>query len=315
MGLFDIMSKSYFKDKRENERNVAGRAEYKRLLDAARTPSATTYGSLMQPQTETFNSRTGATEITGGEQMQGAGTQVGGMMDPQTRRQFNTDIGAIHGYGDMSTNLQMQDARGDQAMQRQQQEQQFYKGNMTAYQQAQMRHQKAQLLSTQGNQNFDQMVKLQSSYDTEIEPYEVSVGNAKAVDNMVQQMGYEDAASQQFIVSKALSTIRPGEAQMEGDIRALARASGFKGEIKDAWSYLTTTAAKDPGILKGLHAMIQKQATLDQQNINATRNKIKKAYGLNDPAMKVITWGDATSEDQYAAPTAASMGLEGATWR
>ena len=234
----------------------------------------------------------------------GTGYRGGNMSREQYQDDLQAGMTGIYGGKGMAQDIMKQGMAGQQAMNRQQQQQFFDTNNMSAYQRAQVQEQKASRLAQLGTQNFTQMKGLQGAYDKEITPYEVSINNVRSVDEMVNEAGYDDAATQQFIVSKALSTIRPGEAQMEGDIRALAKSAGFAGEVKDAWSWLVTEAARDTKILKGLHKMMRTKANMDQRSINSTRSKVQQAYRLNPQQMKVMTWGDSTSQNQYASPDA-----------
>ena len=277
----------WYKNTRADKKAEQAQGLMQRLYGQAGQPSSTTYS---------YNADTGE---QGQGQMQGpltggSGLLGGDLTQPQFDAQLQSGLTGIYGAKGLMQQRSVQDMANQGAMRR----------HMTTspQQAAQIQNQKAATMAQIGNNNFDNMLSLQGKYDTEIRPYEVTVQNAQAVDNMVDKSSYTDAATQQFIISKALSTIRPGEAQMEGDVRNLARSAGFSGEMADAWTYLTTNAANDPKILRGLHRMIRKQAMLDQQRINSVRGKISTAYRLNPEQMKVLTWGDATSDQQYVAP-------------
>ena len=153
---------------------------------------------------------------------------------------------------------------------------------------------------------------LSAGFDKEVAQYEPSIRSARMVDNLVEKGGYTNPMTGEAIKSAFLTTIRPGEAQMEGDVKKLAKAMGFRGQMKDFFAYLTSDPSRYTAHLEQMHDLIRKQAMVDQQQINDVRGRMRKAYQLDPTEVEQATWrganpyvspGNVIEQTQPATPT------------
>lgn len=219
-----------------------------------------------------------------------------------TPPQFAANLMGIPTYEGAGASLMMNQNNQAGAMQRQQQGQDYAANNMNLYQKTSLGLQQTrdrlergmsmlqQQLGMDKNRNEliqkvgDRIYKTAERYMPVIEA-EGNVNNIlqESVDPQTGLLDYEkvNGAQAQQIQSSFLSTIRPGEAQMEGDIKQLADAMGFRGKAENFLNWMTGRTATTPEQIMLMHKLIQKQAGLAQNRINNVVDKAEAAYTMS----------------------------------
>jgi len=237
-----------------------------------------------------------------------------------TPEQFNTRLGAqvmgIPGYENSGTNILNQQAQNRQSginnrntIQGANDRYMYGQNNLSMDQRRQQGNSDRTFNAGRADQRFSELETVRRAYIEEAAPFEQSIFATQNVDNLVKEKGYTNlsGAENQAIISSFLKTIRPGEAQMEGDLKNLKEAFGFKGTMDDFFNKFlsgeigaaTGTGSFAPQI-EQMHKMMQKQANMDQQRINETRSRMRTGYKLNQDEMGQVGWRDGT---QYVVPT------------
>lgn len=234
----------------------------------------------------------------------GQAEQMGtGLLGNQiTQPQFAAELMGIPGYQNAGTSLMMNQNNNAGAMQRQQQGQDYAENNMNLYQKTSLGLEQTKNRLQQGMNMLKQQLGLDKNRNDLIqgvgdkiyktaERYMPVIEAEGNVNNILQQsvdpqtglLDYEkvNGAQIQQIQSSFLSTIRPGEAQMEGDIKQLADAMGFRGAAENAWQWLTSNTATKPEHAMMMHQLIQKQSALAQKRITNVVDRAEAAYSMD----------------------------------
>jgi hypothetical protein len=284
MGLLDLFSQSYFVNKRREEA-----AQRQRELIGQR-------GVLGSPD---------GLGVGLPGQMGSTGTGLlGGEYSPM---EYAARTMANPGYENYGTSLMNQNlgnqaamARqmvgGQQAMERQQQGQQYGQNNMSLFQRASL---EAQQMANQASQALagmkaqlgimdkrdsridkveDEVYKVATTYAPAIEAGRNLNNTLQKVNGRYDQLNGMDALE---IQSQFLTAIRPNEAQMEGDLRQLADAMGFRGKMEEMWNFISSSTPKKPEHLAMMGNIIQKQAEQGQKQINRTMENARNAFQLS----------------------------------
>jgi len=264
--------------------------KYKGLMDAANT--ATSYGATMQPTTETTDER-GRTVLTGGEQMPG-GAVAGGLLDPGTREQFNTNIGQIPAYKNMSTLLQAQDARGQQAMDRQLQGQQYDATHLSANDiRNQQNTDRAYLTEQvkQSNQNLEIGNQLLGTLP--------KVGDTEVID-----YGNMNATQDNQMLMAFAKVINPGEAVGVDEKGAIQGASWMPNFLMQGIAAIQSGGQMPDALRQQILSQYTQALQMNMQKVNQLRQ-------MNRPASRgVYSPGSTNYQGMYTDDQVGNTGLD-----
>ena len=301
MGLLDnqfmklVLSGSPYMQARENQRRqdeLAGRVQ----------------GLIGQPGMAGADDGLGLSMQPGQIGTPGTGLLGGQMTQPQ----FAAQLMGIPGYQTHGTSMMNNQFSNQSAMQRQQQGQDFSLNNMTAYQQAQVEQAKQGNIIQQGVNAFKQNLEglkmglQQAGKRTEridaigddvtnvAKAYAPAIAAGRNLDNTLEKVGGDysklNGLDALEIQSQFLTAIRPNEAQMEGDLRQLADAMGFKGKMDEMWNFISSNTPKKPEHLAMMGNIIRKQAQQGQEQVTSMLNKAQSAMDLDAKELAQVSY-------------------------
>jgi len=213
--------------------------------------------------------------------MEGGSGYMGGEMNKQ---EYDQRVALAHARQfanpNMASNIFTQDMSGRQAMQRQEQDQDYYNKNMTAYQTGMLSDAQLATATTQQDKNFAQAIQVGDRYDKDTAIYDASIRGAEAMDELFPTDDYKISGSAQLAgLMRFMKQANDGGAFMSDDMENSARANGFRGKLSDLAGWITGSGFKQPEFMKDMHKIMANQATADAQKIKQQRDDTRDAYG------------------------------------
>jgi len=229
---------------------------------------------------------------------------MGGKLTPE---QFAVGAMAIPGYEQMGASMYNQQARQRWGTQENQAARDWSKSNMSMAdlarldameQQNQLANTQAQMTRQQNQENKNREFQLQATgqvrddFGAAIAKYVPSVRAGMNVANILDRypernVSKINGADRSAILSNFLTTIRPGEAQNEGDITNLKSAFGFGGDLSGFLSNVRSVFEEGGGALddQKIVAMVkymQNKSKMDSDAVHAIKGDWESRFSNYD---------------------------------